>query len=194
MLLSRHGVAVPAIAWTTVENALHAWIVAATGLAATSVTGNGGPRPPMPYIVMQLAGPRPIGHDWRVYDDAPDPQPGAELRVRAQGHRMARLQLQCFAGEDSGNEAVRVLSDAISALSLHVHDLDVAGIGIGDVAPIQLIEGRRGGILDPRAVCEIELHLGSEVEGRETYIERLQLVATEHTTGHTEELWPLPGD
>lgn len=180
-----------AIAWITVENAVHAWLVAATGLAVGQVIwiDGGGPRPQKPYIAIQISDVQQVGHDWRVVDAAPDPVDNAELRVRLRGHRTARVQLQCFAADDSGGDAVKILTDAIAGLQLSVYDLDRAGVGIADSERVQLVQGRRGGILEPQAVTAVNIHLASEVEGRLPEVAHVQIRLTEESIGQVGEVW-----
>lgn len=170
----------PAIAWETADAAIHAWIVAASGLAATHVIfeDEKGKRPEPPYISIQIDDVLPVGSDFVIKDDAPDPEDGEELRVRTFGHRTARLELQAFGPVDSGAAAFRMLVDVISALPLHYYDLDVAGVGIGGTEAVQRAPGRRVGINEPRAIAAVMLHLGSELEARGTYVERMQVTAT----------------
>jgi hypothetical protein len=187
-----------AIDWVTVEDAIYDWIVAASGLASTAVVWADQPgiRPEKPFISMMLDDVEAQGHDWRVYDDAPDPEPGAELRVRARGMRTARLQLQCFPadlhGDDSTktvNSASKTLADVISYLPLAEYDLDLAGIGIGSTAPVKTIQGRRGGILEPQAMVELTIHLASELEARHTYVERVQVFINETSIPVASQVW-----
>ena len=118
---------------------------------------------------------------------------GEELTVKARGHRTATLVLQAFGATGIGEGAVPILVDVEAALALHEYALDLAGVGIGNSGAVLLIEGRRGGILEPRARCEIQLHLASELEARETYIERVQVTITETPHGANLELWtPSP--
>lgn len=180
----------PAIAWTAVEKALQAWVVAATGLDAANVIWafEKGARPEPPYISLMIDSARSIGTDRVSYEDHPDPEPEGELLVTARGDRRAMLQLQCFAIEGSGNAALQLLTDAIAGLPLHWYALDQAGVGIGDTEEIRLLEGRRGGILEPRAITEVVLLLGSEVEGRETFVETIELAVEEQDIGEVAAL------
>lgn len=59
--------------WSTIEDALHAWIVSGSGLAASRViwSGQSGPRPADPWISMRVSTIRRIGHDWLNYADNP---------------------------------------------------------------------------------------------------------------------------
>lgn len=58
---------------TAIEDAIHAWVVAGSGLAAGSVIWSmqAGPRPPAPYIAMRIANVTPIGHDWADVTETP---------------------------------------------------------------------------------------------------------------------------
>ena len=66
----------PGIPWTTVEKALHAWVIAGTGLAGTAIIwgAQGRERPtvtPAPYITMRLGPILRRGLDWIRYTPAP---------------------------------------------------------------------------------------------------------------------------
>lgn len=179
-----------AIQFPTVENAIQAWVSGASGIPGNRVIWNlqPGDRPPAPYITLALTDLAGVGHDRVLKDDAPDPEPGEEVRLRAVGHRTARLSMQCFAADGSATSALSTLADVIGAIEIYADALDVAGVGIGDVTPVQSLEGRRGGILEPRAVCDVTIHLGSEVEARTTYVETIDLTVSETDLGDIAEL------
>jgi hypothetical protein len=184
---------VSSLAWDTIQAAIAKWVTAASGLTAIwtfpGVAGVAAVRPAPPYITMQLDVVLPVGHDWRTVRDADNPQPGAELDIIWQGHRTSRLELQCFSVEGAGNAPLRTLVDVIDALSLHIDDLDAAGVGIGEIGPARLLSGRSGGILEPRSVVELSLHFASEVVGQTTYVERMNITATEPTIGEVANFW-----
>lgn len=177
---------VSAVAWATAKAAIHAWVVAASGLAAGKVIwtfpgadGKAAPRPEPPYIALQISGTGGAGaSDWRSTKDAADPEPGAELEVTVRGHRVSSLELQCFEREGTGGSAHDILVDVIAALPLYYYDLDIAGVGIGATTPVQLLEFGRTVKLEPRAVASVSLHLGSEVARSLTYVERMQVTTT----------------
>lgn len=182
-----------AIAWDTIQAAITAWVTAASGLTVIwtfpGANGVGAPRPQPPYIALQLDGLGKVGQEWRVTVDAESPEEGAEIDVKYQGHRTARLELQCFGIEGSGNGPLRTLADVLDALPIHYDDLDAAGVGIGGTTPVQLLEGRRGGIIEPRAVAEVSLHFASEVVAQTTYVERMNITLTESTIGEVADFW-----
>lgn len=191
---------VAAIAWITVENAITAWLVAATGLAAGQVIfqmpAEGAPRPERPYITVLINDIDQVGQDWRVTDAAPDAEEGAEIRVRSRGHRTGQIQLRCFGADGTGTDAAKILVDAIAYLPVAAYDLDLAGVGIADTEGVQAIAGRRGGILEPQATAAVNIHLGSEVEARLPEVARFETKITEESIGQVGDVWipdpPLP--
>ena len=115
------------------------------------------------------------------------PAPGAELRSRALGMRTAKLMIHGF-----GQSAVRALVDVVSGLELHIAALDAAGVGIGDIDPVQQIPmptASGGATLEREAVTGVMMHLASELESRQTYVERVQLTLTENTIGPVGTFW-----
>lgn len=163
-----------AINWETIEKAIHTWVVAGSDLTASHVIWDyeGGKRPSLPYIEMSISDVDGVGHDWhrREYVSVDD-----NLKITYQGHRTAVLTLQCFGVPGRGDGAVPILSDVISALAMYEYDLDLAEVGIGTTGPVTLIQGQRGGILEPRGRVEVNLHLISELERRTDYIERISI-------------------
>lgn len=59
--------------WTAIEDAIHAWVVAGSGLPATSVLweGQGAPRPAGAFVSMRLSSIESRGHDWIQVEDNP---------------------------------------------------------------------------------------------------------------------------
>lgn len=107
---------------------------------------------------------------------------GRELEKVVRGHRVAMLNLQCFGsasiGSDSPINPMPILEDVMTGMALHYYDLDEAGVGVGQVQPVNLIPGKSGGLLDPRATSAVELHLAAELVGYETYIQYMQMRMT----------------
>lgn len=182
-----HCGAVPAIAWDTIRPAIQKWIAAASGRDVNHViwADDGGDQPDPPYISLSLPATTSHGTDWRVYDDAPEDPPaaGAELRVRSQGMRSTVLTVQCYCAPKTTNQASAMLEDVVGSIALNADELDAAGFGFGDVGPIRAINGSRNGVLEPRAIVEITLHMGSEIESRTTFIETAHGTVSETTTG-----------
>jgi hypothetical protein len=178
---------VPSIPWDTIRPAIQKWIAEASGRGVSHViwADDGGDQPELPYISLSLPITTPHGTDWRIYDPAPEDPPlaGQELRVRSQGMRTATLTVQCFAVRGSVNAASSMLEDVVASIPLFADAIDAAGAGIGDVGAVKAVAGSRSGVLEPRAILEITLQLGSEAESRETYIETAHGTVRESTTG-----------
>jgi hypothetical protein len=114
---------------------------------------------------------------------------GKELAHVAQGFREVTLHLECIAPEDGGYAATVMLSNVIASLQLYTYDLDQAGVGISDFGQsfsqggVQLLEGRRGGILEPRAMCDVTFYLASTITGFMTTVDSLSGTATLENEG-----------
>lgn len=179
-----------ALAWDTIELALVTWVRTACGLGEHQVGWSYElkPRPHVAFASLTLTDIRTIGHDWLVFDDAPSPAPGEELRMRARGVRTATFEVQLV--PDGGVEAMRRAAlDLVASVPLNVFTLDEAGIAIQNIGPVVIVQGERGTIMEPRAVVEFTLGLASELEARTTYIERVQI----HTAPLDGDVWvPSP--
>lgn len=176
--------------WATIESAVRAVVVSGTQVDDYRVFWDyhsQAPRPAPPCVELALDDLKMEGEDWVEYDDAPDPTPGAEVRVRVRGHRTVSLTIQAYGVFGHGNTAFKILSRFISSLALTQTNLDDAGVGLGDVGPVQSVGGKKGGVLEPRARCRLELYVASELEGRTTYIERFHLEVTVGPV--TQTLW-----
>ena len=59
--------------WNAMEDAIHAWVVAGSGLPATSVrwAQQTDPRPAGPYISVRIRSLRPVGQDWVDVEERP---------------------------------------------------------------------------------------------------------------------------
>jgi hypothetical protein len=170
------------IPWETVEDAIHAWVTAGSGLDASKViwSQQGGERPKAPYISLRIRSIRQIGQDWLKIQDATAPvTAGSEIKHLAQGQREVGLSLQCFASTaQSGMAAASLLESARASARLPtIHQaLSDAGVGILQSEPVQSIDGFLGDSqFEPRAVLELRLMLASEVSEFSTYIETVEI-------------------
>ena len=94
---------------------------------------------------------------------------GVDVKRTASGLREVTLTLQCFADTGDGIQAMSILSTIVSSLALNVDNLNAAGVGVTEVGVAYLaggvrqIEGRRGSILEPRAICDLTVYMDSEL-------------------------------
>lgn len=167
------------IQWIIIEKAIQKWVREASGYPGKTVIWDyqQGDRPDQPWISLGIQEVVGVGHDWKKKDLNPTPTAGSEIRVRHRGHRVATLLIQVMGTQGQGQTALRVLTDIISHLSAHEYDIDMAGAGIGDVGAARTM-GARGSVLEPRAQCEIKLHLASELITYNTYVQYTQVTTT----------------
>lgn len=94
---------------------------------------------------------------------------GSDVKRTASGLREVTLTLQCFADTGKGIQAMSILTTVVSSIALNVDALNDAGVGVTDVGVAYLaggvrqLEGRRGSILEPRALCDLTVYMESEL-------------------------------
>lgn len=145
---------------TAIEDAIHAWVVAGSGLDAQHVIWTGdGPSGPMPagtYISMRLLREETASQDWLV------PQRDGDMVVaHVRGTRYPTLELTCSAGASYGAlRASSILSRVLAAIRLPSVSagLRAGSVGVGVRGPIRTVPGVRSMMFDPRAIVEIGLH------------------------------------
>lgn len=178
-----------AIAWTTVENALVAWVRSGSGLDAEHVfwAQQKRPIPSGRYTTLRVTSIRQVGQDWLDVEDADAPSPGAEIVHRARGSREVLLSLQCFAGAGTGGDAPAMVLDAVQSaarLPSNRDALNAAGVGVLGFGPVQSIDGVVGSSsFEPRATLQARLHLASEVSEFGTWVEVARLDPETPLTG-----------
>lgn len=186
------------VAWTQIEEAIQAWIVAGSGLPSNHVLWSEevGDRPSGTYISMMIDGVDQPARDYTETKNNPSPTAGAELVKTTTGARQAMLRLQCFAGVDAttkkpnrGAVAMQMLADVLSSIEDNVDALDDAGVGIGDAGIVRRLSPTRSSLLDPRATLDIEIHFGSKTTGTLGSIEHVEMTVNETTTGASREAW-----
>ena len=168
---------------TALENAIHVWAEASTGLPAVW-SKQQGTRPSGAYV--ELAGTlRTVGQDWLDIEDAAAPSPGAEIEFKARGVRELELTVQCFGGSHRGATSGLGYLEAMiakSRLPSHRDLLDAAGWTPASFEPTVDISGVIGGsVFEPRARFVCRGFAASEVSETGTYIEIVEI--TNLTTG-----------
>lgn len=176
--------------WSTaMEDAVHAWIVSGSGLAADHVIwSDRGPLPSGPYISMRLLSIESVSRD--AIRSATD---GDDIVHSLSGPRQATLELTAFSAAAVGPEQGVVILDRVFAarelpsVSLL---LRAANLGVGRRGRTRLFSGTRSGMFDPRAIVEIQLHTTSEISEVGSAIERVRLTTTTAETGDVETWVP----
>jgi hypothetical protein len=155
------------------EDAIHAWVVAGSGLAPEQVIWSDlGPAPPGRYISMRWLGSARVSQDWMRTT------PDGTHQVR--GTRIQTLELSCNAGAFTGEfRADLVLERVIAARRLPTvsERLARADVGVGSVGRIRSTPGVRSAMLDPRSVVEVEIHVSIAISEPGSTIETVQIEA-----------------
>jgi hypothetical protein len=160
-----------------VEDAVHAWVVAGSGLPASHVTWaaeatGGGPVPSGAYISMRLLGVTRVSDDWLISRSA-----GGEIVHHVRGTRHPTLELTCFAGERYGaGRAQMVLERVLASIRLPsiAAGLRAGGVGVGVKGRVRVASVPRSTMFDPRAIVEVGLHIGIDVSETGQSIESVE--------------------
>lgn len=164
------------------RDAIHDWVVATSSLAPTSIVWADQRAPQAPvglYIELRCSDPVPFGQDWDDIEQVETPDPGAELRHRLRGMRIAVLEIACYPHGAKWRDAqpARLLNTIVSGrnLPLRAQALRAGGVGFGTIGKIVDLNLERSTLFEPRSVVEVNLHLTSEVSELGTYIERVEV-------------------
>jgi hypothetical protein len=182
---------------TAIEDAIHAWVVAGSGLDADHViwgaeaTG-GGPVPSGTYISMRLLGIGRVSDDWLISRRVGGPGVGAfaggafssaafavdaGIVHHVRGTRHPNLELTCFAGDRYGaGRAQMVLERVLTSIRLPSVGaaLRAGGVGIGVRGLVRVASVPRSTMFDPRAIVEVGLHVEIDVEETGQSIEHVE--------------------
>lgn len=173
------------IAWDAVENAVRAWVLAATGLGESAVyfADQSVPASELaPRIVVRVGDVLQVGTDALSHDYSAARPAGAEIEYTARGPRELVVSLQAFAPTTtgSGNTARSLLAACQAALGLpSVRDtLNAAGLGVLQEGNVQRIPGTSSNAPEDRAVLDTRFCLGQTTTERTGYIATVELVPT----------------
>lgn len=148
-------------ALTAMENAIYAWVLAGSGLAASQViwgrhSARNSPQPSGTFISMRITGTNRVSSDvLRMREVA------GVIEHYVEGPRQPTLELTCFAGDAYGaGQAHNVLDRVLAAIRWpSVADaLREGRVAVGRRGPIRVVDGARSTMFDPRAIVEIGLH------------------------------------
>jgi hypothetical protein len=166
---------------TAQEDAVHAFLVAGSGLAAANVlwSQQGQPRPATTWISALVLAAEPVGLDG-VFATVNEAGPaGAEVTLTSRGTREVTLSLQCFNGTaTSSTSPTSVLSRIVAAARLPTPQglLRSASVGLGGFGPVQTV----GGLIsttrfEPRATLTARLFVESELTEAAGSIEHVDI-------------------
>lgn len=169
--------------FTTIENALRAWVVAASGYPEGRViwADQNGPRPTGDVITMQLRDIVTLGAADEIIETTDLGRPaGQEVEVKAEGMREFACLLQCYTEATNGDSSGRaVLTRVQTHLGLPtVGDaLKAAGVSVHDRGTVQYVPGIANTNFEGRATLEVQCN------GSDAAVEYVGYIAT--VTGPT---------
>lgn len=141
-----------------IEDAIHAWVVRGSGLAASNVIwGDRGRLPTGTFIALRFTANRRVSSDWLRAERTA----GGAIIQHARGTRHPTLELEARAAElTSGAQAGWLLERVLAARTLPTvqQRLQRAGVGVGTIGPVRVIPGVKSQMFDPRATVEVGLH------------------------------------
>jgi hypothetical protein len=176
-----------AIDWTGIKDALHTWLVNATGLDATRVLygGQNAVRPKgitSAWISIWIMGDEDQGVNSSTieYFENPYPTPGNEVLKRVTSQSLVTVQITCFAPKDAddASEAYVYLSEAVQQTKLsEVSDpMTDAGVAIQSFSPITTVGGMiNTSRIEPKSQLTITFLTPAIVERTLTYIETVNM-------------------
>lgn len=169
------------------------WVIvvdANTIQLATSYVNTGGQQPlgagnPKTPVTITSAGSGTL-----TANTTPTSNPaGKEMALTAQGFRMVTMGLRCVSRSPAGSDptapapdafdALRIMHNVAAALQINIAALDAAGAGFSDLGQafsqsgIQLLETRRGDILEPTALWDVVFYVASTFTGYITVVEQI---------------------
>lgn len=171
--------------WVTIEDAIHAWVVAGSGLDGANViwANQDVPIPASGAYIMIRATARPIGRGWLNYSTNPGEPAGEELIEEHNSMAEVEVQLTAFDGDATGasrgsNLIMRCRAYAqFSAQRALFKAAGWAPARWSDIQDISQIVGAGGGSLfEPRALASAFGFSSVNLQSTSTYIEIVEMV------------------
>lgn len=161
--------------WTAAEDAIHAWLVAATGVPAARALwrDQAFAEPASPYLTLKIIGVTSIGHDGLEHSVIPDGEPGADLLTKTEGRRDVSVSVQAYSDALTGaGSALSLLSAAQDALGLpgvraRLRAGGVSPFNAGAITDLSAVRETR---VQSRAVMTTQFHAVASTSERGTYI------------------------
>lgn len=166
-----------------IENAIHAWVVAATGLNAAKIIwrNQNGPRPARPFVVLSLGGVREVATPWTRNVDTPfvapaeAPPQGQEITYTVRGVERLRVTFEAYTdvttGAGSAVDYLRLIRGKLALPSVR-GPLWTAGVGVaafGDVTVLDFLENQAQQL--GRAQMDCGVYVATEFTETGTFIE-----------------------
>ena len=171
--------------WVAIENAISAWVRAASGYAAGQVIwaeqSPTGTRPTGSIITMRLGDIAEVTGLDELQENTNLSRPaGQEVELRAKGFKKFTIGLQAYGTSTTGNATGRsVLSACQTSLSLpSIRDaLGAVNIAPMDYGTVQNVTAINHTLFESRAVCDFQFYVLDEYTELTGYIATVQTVS-----------------
>lgn len=162
------------LSFTNIENALHAWIVAGSGLVADNVLfeRDENPRPVGQHIVITYD-ITPIGQDWAQLESNCD-----GFIEYTRGMREVRVRLTCVGGEGVGDSSTTARLHGVLTYANRKDQLETfseSGLGYLRRGPITNFAGRAGVKFEPRSQAEVIFSAAEQIEREVSPVEGVEV-------------------
>lgn len=172
--------------WGDIEDAIHAWIVAGSGLNASQViwATQDGPQPQSrPFVTIRIGDLIALGaHDEAIIvdhtGDLTPPDPGEELEERVVGVREFGVSVQVFSDAKVGAASGRYYASRIqTALALPAvrFALNEVGLSPFDAGRVREISAILDSAFEARFLLEARFYVVEELSEYETYISHVEV-------------------
>lgn len=166
--------------WTAIENAIHAWISAATGLAVDRVLwrDQSMPSPPGSYVTLKLIALTAVGNDGLTHSFDPSADPGKEITLETEGRRRLALSVQAYSDALTGEgSAAALLAKAQDSLALPTtrEALNAAKLGAFNAGAITDLSALRETRFQSRAAMTVDFHTVTSATAQTTYVETVEV-------------------
>jgi hypothetical protein len=197
--------------WTSIENALQAWVKAATGFnnAHAYWANPNVHRPPEdgnPFAILEITDRTPVGlrPETAQIDHSTNPQ-GQEIELQARQVMDCGIRVQIYApplrgtrpGTPRGAANAASLAEAIrlaAALPSVMDSLDAVGVSVHDMGQVHYVPEVVGTDFEGRAVLDAKFYVSDFVSEFTGYIASVQLADQEASTTQTINIPDDPND
>ena len=169
--------------WTALEDALHAWVVSATGYASNRVLwrDQDANAKVADRITLHISGPIVLGTDERVSTtDLLEPA-GQEITLSVRGDREWSLQVECYTGATTTtSDAKSILTNlqTVGQLPSKLALLDVQGITVFDHGSVQYTPEIREVAYQGRALLLMRFYSRDVASEKTGYIAEVEITDT----------------
>jgi len=169
--------------WTAIEDALHAWVVSATGYAAARVLwrDQDANAKVADRITLHISGPIVLGTDERVSATELLEPAGQEITLSVRGDREWSLQVECYTGATTTtSDAKGILSklQTVGQLPSKLALLDAQAISLFDLGSVQYAPEIREVAFQGRALLLMRFYSRDVATEKTGYIAEVEITDT----------------